>query len=96
MMIRTDFWQLIRGTSSLYHDAGAEETLDAKAFRRVHHIAHCMDYIRQLIVCNADTTIEWRAAYPASNGNPYHIDGYGVTHQCKNIVSRLLQAFVDC
>ena len=43
------------------------------------HIFHCLDYLRQTIMCNADTTLEWR-----SEGDPAHIDGYGPTHQCRN------------
>ncbi|CAF9926594.1 MAG: hypothetical protein GOMPHAMPRED_004182 [Gomphillus americanus] len=43
------------------------------------HIFHCLDYLRQTVMCNADTTLEWR-----SNVDPDHIDGYGPPHQCKN------------
>ncbi|CAF9929509.1 MAG: hypothetical protein GOMPHAMPRED_005427 [Gomphillus americanus] len=43
------------------------------------HIFHCLDYLRQTVMCNADTTMEWRSA-----DDPFHIDGYGPPHQCKN------------
>ena len=48
---------------------------------------HCMDYIRQLIMCRADMTVEWAAPYPDTLGNKDHIDGYGVPHTCTKWVS---------
>jgi len=46
-----------------------------------------MDYIRQLIMCRADMTIEWAAPYPDALGNENHIDGYGIPHTCTKWVS---------
>ena len=87
MMVRDEFWSLVRGTSNLAHQYGAEDTLDSDAKRNLWHLAHCMDYIRQLILCQADMTIEVAAKYPATNGKKYHIDGYGTKHVCKDKVS---------
>ena len=47
-----------------------------------------MDYIRQLIMCRADMTVEWAAPYPDALGNEHHIDGYSVPHTCTNWVIR--------
>lgn len=86
-MLREEFWTLVYGESELHHTRGNEEILSDEARIRLGHHAHCLDYIRQLIICQPDMTLEPRAAYPASNGNPYHIDGYGTAHTCKNHVS---------
>jgi hypothetical protein len=88
-MIREEFWALVYGDSELNHHRGHIDMLSREARIRLGHNAHCLDYIRQLIICHADMTLEPRAAYPASNGNPYHIDGYGTAHTCKNHVSVL-------
>ena len=42
------------------------------------HMVHCFDYLRQAIVCSADTALE-----------PYKtevdgVDGYGAPHQCRD------------
>lgn len=42
----------------------------------LHHVAHCFDYIRQGILCAGDTTIE---------GHTGLGEGWGSTHQCKDI-----------
>lgn len=42
----------------------------------VYHIAHCIDYIRQGILCAGDTTMEGKTEYG---------EGQGSIHQCKDI-----------
>lgn len=42
---------------------------------KADHMAHCFDYLRQSILCSADTTLE---GYSDLGG------GFGVTHQCKD------------
>ena len=49
---------------------------------KLNHLFHCVDYIRQGILCRADTTLESR-----SESNHEHIDGYNVPHQCRRWVS---------
>ena len=49
-----------------------------------------MDYIRQLIMCRADMTVEWAAPYPDAIGNEHHIDGYGIPRTCTKWVSLIL------
>ncbi|KFX97708.1 hypothetical protein O988_04725 [Pseudogymnoascus sp. VKM F-3808] len=39
------------------------------------HSVHCFDYIRQAILCNADTSLEGDTGHP----------GWGGVHQCKDI-----------
>ena len=63
-----------------------EESLDKMTARPVHHIEHCFDYLRQNIQCNSDMTIEWADPKPDELGNLYHINGYGVQHQCRKRV----------
>ncbi|TLD38705.1 hypothetical protein E2P81_ATG01248 [Venturia nashicola] len=82
MMIRDEFWSLVRGTSKLYHDYGNDTSLEPDDQRKLWHLAHCMDFIRQLTLCQADMTVEVAAKYPATNGKKYHIDGYGTEHTC--------------
>ncbi|KAL8831883.1 MAG: hypothetical protein Q9170_005110 [Blastenia crenularia] len=48
------------------------------------HAFHCVDYLRQTIMCNADTTIEWEAQGGDRGGHSGHINGYGIPHQCRN------------
>jgi hypothetical protein len=48
------------------------------------HLAHCYDYLRQAIMCAGDTTIEGKTKYG---------DGWGSSHQCKDIDS--IMAWAD-
>lgn len=45
---------------------------------KVHHMRHCIDLIRQALMCNADTTYE--IVDEKVNG----VHGFRVEHQCKN------------
>ncbi|OOO05259.1 Protein of unknown function DUF3328 [Aspergillus oryzae] len=42
------------------------------------HLMHCWDYLRQAIMCHADTTLEWIPAPPNDKGST----GWGVEHTC--------------
>ncbi|MCJ1329549.1 hypothetical protein MMC10_006229 [Thelotrema lepadinum] len=46
---------------------------------KLNHLFHCVDYLRQNIMCKADTTLEWNTVADSE-----HIDGYGIPHQCRN------------
>lgn len=49
------------------------------------HVSHCLDYIRQGVMCSADMTVEWPRE---ERGGPSSaVDGWGVGHQCKSWVS---------
>ena len=47
----------------------------------VGHLGHCWDYIRQSIMCNGDTTLEWVAPPPDDTKGS---TGWGYQHQCKD------------
>ena len=42
------------------------------------HVRHCLDYLRQAIMCHADTNIE--PVIPELGG----AKGFGVGHRCRN------------
>ncbi|OIW30903.1 hypothetical protein CONLIGDRAFT_679656 [Coniochaeta ligniaria NRRL 30616] len=47
-----------------------------------NHIYHCFDYIRQAIMCNADTTLE--KARVVDGRIVRGVDGWGVAHECRD------------
>jgi hypothetical protein len=63
------------------------ETYDNMLRPQEDHVYHCFDYIRQGLMCNADLTVEWPRE--EENGERNAVDGWGVTHQCKDWVSFL-------
>ncbi|KAH7412779.1 hypothetical protein BKA64DRAFT_770533 [Cadophora sp. MPI-SDFR-AT-0126] len=76
MMIRTLYWQALRGDRNLkmVENDGLEEEMG--------HVNHCFDYIRQGIMCAGDMSIE--AAADEGNGEGPHISGIGMRHDCKS------------
>ncbi|CAG8961827.1 hypothetical protein HYFRA_00014003 [Hymenoscyphus fraxineus] len=42
------------------------------------HLQHCFDYIRQSLLCNADTTLEPLTGFPPD------VQGWGTSHQCRS------------
>ena len=62
---------------------GRERKTDASADR---HIVHCLDYVRQGILCAGDTTLEEFKAVKDAEGVvvSYFIDGMGARHQCRD------------
>jgi hypothetical protein len=63
------------------------ETYDHMLKHQEEHVYHCFDYIRQALMCNADLTVEWPRT--EADGSRVAVDGWGVTHQCKNWVSAM-------
>jgi hypothetical protein len=61
------------------------ETYDDMLKPQEDHVYHCFDYIRQALMCNADLTVEWPRT--EESGERVAVDGWGVTHQCKDWVS---------
>lgn len=49
---------------------------------REQHIAHCYDYLRQAVMCAADTALEGRRDNLSLKAS--ETDGWGTTHQCRN------------
>ncbi|OJJ69566.1 hypothetical protein ASPBRDRAFT_281622 [Aspergillus brasiliensis CBS 101740] len=50
------------------------------------HVFHCLDYLRQAIMCAGDTTLEWARVRRNANGDlaGYFFDGRGSSHQCRD------------
>jgi hypothetical protein len=48
------------------------------------HLEHCLNMIRQGIMCSADTTLEWPLYVKEGFGSDGPITGEGITHECKN------------
>ena len=46
------------------------------------HMKHCFDYLRQALMCGADTTLEGLRSGP--DGVLANVDGWGATHECRN------------
>jgi hypothetical protein len=86
-MIREEFWKFIAGSSHLVGSDDTGSNLPERDRLKLRHIGHCFDYLRQMIMCNADMTLEGLASKPAESGGGDHIDGFDVEHQCKDMVS---------
>ena len=56
---------------------GLHEALNGDS-EQVGHAQHCIEYLRQNIICAADTTLE--PIKPEING----VDGFGNNHNCRN------------
>jgi len=51
------------------------------------HVSHCLDYIRQGIMCAGDMTLEWPRQ--EGEGEGFAVDGWGVPHACRSWVSSM-------
>jgi len=51
---------------------------------KMWHVNHCVDYLRQSIMCCGDTAIEGRATTFDSAHSEAASDGWGVTHVCRD------------
>lgn len=79
-IIRDEFYSLVENRSERILDRDA---LGKDSTYRLHVVEECYDYLRQKIFCTADMTIEGAASGPDGFGNQYHIDGFGIEHQCR-------------
>jgi hypothetical protein len=89
-MIRENFYGLVTRGKTYMDDLVATTDFSIALPAKVDHIFHCIDYLRQTVLCNADTTVEGR-----SHNTPTHIDGYGPLHQCRNWVSRYTTKYTE-
>jgi hypothetical protein len=48
----------------------------------IEHLGHCFDYLRQAVMCAADTTLE--PTEDLKSLGVKVVDGWNVTHQCRN------------
>lgn len=46
----------------------------------IHHIDHCVEYLRQAIICHGDLTLE----RPSTQTYPQGTTGWGDVHQCRD------------
>lgn len=53
---------------------------DDSLLERNHHIKHCLDYLRNQIMCSADTSLE----HARVGGTDTEVDSWGVVHQCRD------------
>lgn len=51
-----------------------------------HHITHCLRYLRQTVLCKADTTLEETLFKRAAVGNEWRAgsNGVGMVHRCRD------------
>ncbi|PIG83870.1 hypothetical protein AARAC_001829 [Aspergillus arachidicola] len=47
-----------------------------------NHLEHCLDYLRQSVMCSGDVTLEPPDEMPKKNQSP--LQGWGVTHACRS------------
>jgi hypothetical protein len=66
---------------ALSHDEIEEEEKHGDGRPLEEHWVHCLDYLVQAVLCSADDTVE--PAHEKKNGGLV-VDGYGVTHQCRD------------
>lgn len=73
--LRFAYWNARNGNHSEgEHSQHAEHSSEV-------HVRHCLEYIRQSIVCLADTTIE--RTVDATEGH-LGVEGFGTVHMCKD------------
>jgi len=56
------------------------------------HVGHCIDYIRQGIMCAGDMSLEWPREEP--DGRRVAVDGWGAQHVCRSWVGFIFHFFV--
>lgn len=49
-----------------------------------HHIEHCLRYLRQIILCHADTTLEDAQSVMVEGKLEYGANGVGMVHRCRD------------
>lgn len=52
---------------------------DAYGMHSLHHTVHCFDYLRQAIMCAADSNLE------VYNAEAHHVDAFGIDKQCRDL-----------
>lgn len=74
---------------SLYHQFHCLDVIRVGFLvNRTHaaqHIQHCLRYLRQILLCHADTTLEPDIPQMAPDGSWHHTaNGVGAVHRCKD------------
>ena len=66
---------------------GIEEYKGSKKLSdmRKLHLTHCLSYLRQAVLCNADTALELTSLRHTVKGETVHAAyGTGATHECRD------------
>lgn len=75
-------------TVSLYHQLHCLDTIRVEfvlnGSHAVEHVEHCLRYLRQVILCHADTTMEAAYWLEDEEGVEPASHGYGVVHTCND------------
>jgi hypothetical protein len=75
----------MRGLFEMYFDVSSAETVakiqNNPADRSFWHIQHCLIYLRDMLTCNADPTLEHNIYF--ENGTAIR-GGEGTTHTCRD------------
>ncbi|KAI0154553.1 hypothetical protein GGR57DRAFT_105532 [Xylariaceae sp. FL1272] len=79
--IRYAYWNAINSNHSEEHSHHSEEHSQHSDHSSETHVRHCLEYIRQGIICAADTTVELGVA--AGEGRA-GVQGFGTEHVCRD------------
>ena len=85
-------------TLSLYHQLHCLDAIRVgfvlNGTHAAAHVEHCLNYLRQVILCHADTTVEPGHWMETKTGVDPASDGLGVVHTCKDWkeVNRFVEA----
>ncbi|KAI1261336.1 hypothetical protein F5Y18DRAFT_202299 [Xylariaceae sp. FL1019] len=80
--IRHAYWKATNGNPSEEHSHHSEEEHSEHSEHSSEaHVRHCLEYIRQGIMCAADTTVEQGVS--AGEGRA-GVAGFGTEHVCRN------------
>ncbi|KAL4861734.1 hypothetical protein BDV12DRAFT_203705 [Aspergillus spectabilis] len=72
---------VITGGEVSVHDHVHERDSALAGFEH-NHIEHCLDYLRQAVMCAGDVTLEPPDQRPESGKSP--LQGWGVEHSCRS------------
>ncbi|KAE8356756.1 hypothetical protein BDV28DRAFT_144878 [Aspergillus coremiiformis] len=65
----------------MMHGATVESGATGDGFEH-HHLEHCLDYLRQSVMCSGDVTLEPPDEHPEKGKSP--LQGWGVRHVCRS------------
>lgn len=76
------FWSILQNNIFGIRGRTNTTTSDKSRFAGAGHEYHCIDYIRQSIMCSADTTLDFAELQP--DGRRKGFSGANSTHQCRD------------
>lgn len=81
-LIRLSYFSAKENKDDVILHGGSHLNETSRSHIHGEHIDHCFDFLRQALMCAADTTIE--SAAIEKNGGRIQVDGWGASHQCKD------------